>query len=172
MKNLSLITNCLYLKQDPLDMMVGWWILQWFFSRVNISHENRNFSITDSKLFQKIFSKINQKIWIFVFFVFSPLKSGHFAHDLSKLFCKKTLNSETIPPPKFWDKEKYLPLFFFEDGSYFNCINGENKWLEVGSSYTIVCTKNGGEYFKPKTNHQIKCSEFFFYFSIRCNRLE
>ena len=38
-------------------------------------------------------------------------------------------------------------MVFFEDGSYYNCINLEDKWLYPDNSYKIICTKMRSEYF-------------------------
>ena len=47
-------------------------------------------------------------------------------------------------------------VVLFEDGSMWSCHNSYDHWLEVGTGYTIRCTKKRGEYFKPKTNNNIK----------------
>ena len=69
----------------------------------------------------------------------------------------------------FYDKDDDwlmdYAVVFFDDGSCWTCMNEYDHWLEVGTTYTIRCTKHRGEYFKPKTNNHIKCSDFFLLFN-------
>ena len=58
------------------------------------------------KNFSEIFSKKIRKSGFFYFF---PSKVAIFFMTCQN-FSKKPLNPKTIPPPKFPDKQKYLPL--------------------------------------------------------------
>ena len=75
---------------------------------------------------------------------------------------KKCLYLKQVPLDMMLGLPMEFATVYFEYMSCFNCINSENRPLKKGQSYTIVCQKGGGEYCKPKTNSQIKCSKSIF----------
>ena len=80
---------------------------------------------------------------------------------------KKCLYLKQVPLDMMLGLPMEFATVYFEYMSYFNCINSENRPLKKGQSYTIVCQKGGGEYCKPKTNSQIKCSKSIFFSSFQ-----
>ena len=89
-----------------------------------------------SKLFRsrlkkfRNFSEIFKTIPInYYLYMLHSLLEKFFSFMTSQNFSEKSLNFKTIPPPKFWDFEKYLPLISYNKKGIlsFNHVKSNNS---------------------------------------------